>query len=65
MEEIVKFALMPGEILPPDQVRSEGFEAVQLFFAGGVAFGKCKIYKATAVLFYMLLAIKSRCGNIN
>ena len=31
----MKFALMPGETLPPDQVRSEGFEAVQLFFAGG------------------------------
>ena len=31
----MKLAMMPGDILAPDEVRKEGFEAVQMFFGGG------------------------------
>ena len=31
----MKLAMMPGDTLAPDEVRKEGFEAVQMFFGGG------------------------------
>ena len=31
----MKLGMMPGDTLAPDEVRKEGFEAVQLFFGGG------------------------------
>ena len=31
----MKLALMPGDLLSPAEMRSEGFEAVQMFFGGG------------------------------
>ncbi len=31
----MKLGLMAGDLLPPEELRSEGFEAVQMFFGGG------------------------------
>ena len=33
--DTVKLGLMPGDQLPPGEMRPEGFEAVQMFFGGG------------------------------
>ena len=44
----MKLAMMPGDTLAPDEVRKEGFEAVQMFFGGG-ADGDGKVPSAADV----------------
>ena len=35
-ERQVKLGMMQGDLLPPEQLRAEGFEAVQMFFGAGL-----------------------------